>query len=105
MYFEVEWTTTSTPHLIGLNKAALATVLSQIVKTPFLFAISTIFSTSATAICGFDNDSKKIAFVLSSICSSKSEASSLLNTFALIPNLLIVCVNKVTAPPYNLSEI
>ena len=38
VYFEVEWTTTSTPHLIGLNKAAVATVLSQIVKTPCFFA-------------------------------------------------------------------
>ena len=64
VYFEVEWTTTSTPFEIGLNKAAVATVLSHIVRTPLFFAISTIFSISAIATWGFDKLSKNIAFVL-----------------------------------------
>ena len=83
----VEWTDISTPQEIGLNKLAVATVLSQIVIIPYFFPTSTIFSIAGIAIWGFDNDSKNIPFVFSSTKLSKSEASSLLNVFTLIPNL------------------
>lgn len=93
VYLLVEWTTTSTPHEIGLNKVAVATVLSQIVIIPYFFATSTIFSIAGIAIWGFDNDSMKIPFVLSSTKLSKSLASSLLKVFTLIPK-----VKKVSYP-------
>ena len=43
VYFDVEWTETSTPHSIGLNKAALVTVLSQIVIIPCFLQLQQFF--------------------------------------------------------------
>ena len=89
----------STPSSIGLQAAAVATVLSQISGTPASWAILARASKSGTALFGFEIVSMYSPRVFSSIRALASSGFVESKNRVSMPNRGSVWLNSVTVPP------
>ena len=101
IYFVVECTTISTPHLKGLQNTGVGKVLSTISGTPCSCATFANFSISSTFNDGFAIVSPKTSFVLglNLVASSSAEISGSTKVDS-IPILFIVLAIRLYVPPY-----